>query len=76
MKCVICKTGETKLGETTVKLEKNGGIFIFRGVPAEVCDNCGEAYLDEATSQSIYDSIAASAGENTEITVRRFAGVR
>ena len=75
MKCVICKNGETASGETTVKLERNGGIFIFKGVPAQICTNCGEAYLDEATSKSLFDLMDTAGGNETEIAVKRLSEV-
>ena len=53
MKCVICKRGETTPGRTTVTLEREGLTLVFRNVPAEVCRNCGEAYVDESTSRDL-----------------------
>ena len=53
MKCVICKEGETRPGKATVTLERNGATLVMRGVPAEVCANCGEEYVDARTSASI-----------------------
>jgi len=53
MKCVICKHGETRPGKTTVTLERDGLTLVFRNVPAEVCENCGEAYVDEATARDL-----------------------
>jgi YgiT-type zinc finger domain-containing protein len=47
MKCVVCKKGETKIGKATVTLEKNGATLVFKGVPARVCANCGEEYVDQ-----------------------------
>ncbi len=52
MKCLICKHGETQLGDTTVTLEKNGSTIVFKHIPAHVCDNCGEKYVDsEVTAE-------------------------
>lgn len=48
MKCVICKNGEIKPGTVTVTLEGGGSTLVFKNVPAQVCENCGEAYVDEA----------------------------
>ena len=51
MKCMICKHGETVKGSTSVTLEKNGATIVFQKVPALVCDNCGEKYIEgEITS--------------------------
>jgi YgiT-type zinc finger domain-containing protein len=48
MKCVICKQGETAPGFATLTLERQGATVVVRGVPAQVCRNCGEEYIDGA----------------------------
>ena len=45
MKCVVCKLGDTREGHTTVTLEREGAALVVRKVPAQVCANCGEAYV-------------------------------
>ncbi len=50
MKCVICKNGTTRTGKATVTLEKEGTILVIKGVPAEVCENCGEEYVHDKTT--------------------------
>ena len=47
MGCVICRHCETEPGHTTVTLERGRAVLVFRNVPAQVCPNCGEAYLSE-----------------------------
>ena len=47
MKCTLCKYGETAPGTTTVNLNRRESPIIIRGVPAEICTNCGEYYLSE-----------------------------
>ena len=41
MKSVVCNTGQTKTGKTTVTPEKDGATLVFKGVPSRVCSNCG-----------------------------------
>jgi YgiT-type zinc finger domain-containing protein len=53
MKCVICKHGETVDGFTSIILEKNGATIVFQQVPALVCDNCGEKYIDGKVTSSL-----------------------
>jgi len=36
MECVICKNGYTKEGLVTFTLEKDGGIVVFKNVPAQI----------------------------------------
>ena len=47
---MICKQGVTRPGRTTVTLQRDGTTLVVVNVPAEVCENCGEAYVDEATA--------------------------
>ena len=46
MKCVMCKGGELAPGKTTVKVQRGETLVIIKDVPADVCQDCGEAYLD------------------------------
>ncbi len=64
MRCVICKQEETRAGETTVTLERQGATILFKNVPAEICNNCGEAYVDESVTGKLLGTAeqAASAG--------------
>jgi len=54
MKCVVCKHGETRPGSTTLTLERHGGTLVVKGVPARICDNCGEAYVEEETTRPFW----------------------
>jgi YgiT-type zinc finger domain-containing protein len=45
MKCVMCKTGNMQLGVTSVTLERDATTIVFKGVPAQVCQTCGESYI-------------------------------
>jgi len=47
MKCIVCDLGETEPGMTTVTLQRDGTIIVFKNVPADVCQECGEAYTDQ-----------------------------
>jgi YgiT-type zinc finger domain-containing protein len=47
MKCIICKNGTTGAGKATVTLERESTTVVIKGVPAEVCHNCGEEYVDD-----------------------------
>lgn len=54
MKCPICKFGKMNEGFTQVVLTRSNATVIFRNVPAKICDDCGEYYLDEQTAQDVY----------------------
>ncbi len=72
MKCPICKKGETAAGTATVTLERGGLTLVVKDVPAQICDNCGEAYVDEKAAAQLLAEAEASARAGTEINVRHF----
>ena len=75
MKCVICKHGETELSTTTLTLELEGAVVAFKEVPAQVCTNCGEAYVDEEISAKLLVMAEQSVRDGVEIGVHKYAPV-
>ncbi|MBA2411020.1 MAG: type II toxin-antitoxin system MqsA family antitoxin [Gammaproteobacteria bacterium] len=73
MKCVICKTGETKPGTATVTLQRRETIVLIKDVPADVCENCGEYYLDEAVARKLYAQAEEAVKRHTELEILRYA---
>ena len=71
MKCSVCKNGETLNGFTTVTLEREGSVIVFKDVPAEICDNCDEYYLDEVTSKRIFKEADKAVKQGAEVEVIR-----
>jgi len=53
MKCMICKHGSTLKGFTTVTFERDNSTIIFKHVPALVCENCGEKYIEDTTTREL-----------------------
>jgi YgiT-type zinc finger domain-containing protein len=75
MKCVICKHGDTESSTTTLALERGGAVVAFKEVPAQVCTNCGEAYVDETISAKLLAVAEQSIRDGVEIDVRKYAPV-
>ena len=73
MKCVLCKSGETRLGTVTVTLERGKTVVVVRDVPAEVCGNCGEYYLDSPVAQRVYERAEGAVERNAEVEILRYA---
>lgn len=73
MKCVICKSGETKPGLVTVTLQKENTTVIFKEVPAEVCQNCGEYYLSEEITEKLLKRAEEAVRKGTEVEILKFA---
>ena len=72
MKCVICKQGDTRPGTVTVTLERGRTTLVFKNVPAQVCENCGEAYVDETTTEQLLTSAEAAVKAGVQVEVREF----
>jgi YgiT-type zinc finger domain-containing protein len=72
MKCVICKQGETTSGKTTITLERGGLTLVVKNVPAQVCPNCGEAYVSEKDSAQILAEAEQMALGGTLVDVRQY----
>lgn len=73
MQCILCKHGETRPGYTTVTLERGGAALVIRKVPAEVCENCGEAYVSAEVTRSLLASASETLRAGVEIDIREFA---
>ena len=73
MKCVICKTGQTHPGKATVTLQRDHTVVVVRDVPAEICEDCGEYYLDETTASRVYADAEQSFRRNVEVEVQSYA---
>ncbi len=53
MKCVICRNGNTEGGFTSVILEQKNTTLVFKRVPAQICDNCGEEYISSEINRKL-----------------------
>jgi len=73
MKCVICRNGETRPGKVTVTLERDGTTLIVRGVPAEVCENCGEEYVEDSAAMKLLETAEEAARAGAHLDIREFA---
>lgn len=72
MKCVICKQGETQPGKVTVTLERENMTLVIKGVPAKICQNCGEAYIDETISVDLLANAEKALQAGVQVEVREF----
>ena len=73
MKCQICKHGTTREGYASITLERDGTTLLFKNVPANICDNCGEIYHDEEVTRSLLEQAEQAATRGVELDVRLYA---
>lgn len=73
MKCIVCHHGETRPGTTTVTFHREGYTLVVNEVPADVCENCGEAYVDEAVTRRLLEMASEARKAHATVLVRDFA---
>ena len=72
MKCVICKHGETKHGKATVTLNRDQLTLVIKGVPAQVCGNCGEEFIEENVTSQLLKVAEEAARSGVQVDVREY----
>jgi YgiT-type zinc finger domain-containing protein len=72
MRCVICKQGEIRPGTATVMLERNGMTLVVKSVPARVCENCGEEYVDEDVTARLLREAEDAARSGVQVDIREY----
>lgn len=73
MNCIVCHHGQTRPGTTTVTFHNEGQTVVVNEVPAEVCENCGEAYVDEDVTTQVLAIAADARRAHAQVLVRDFA---
>ena len=73
MKCVICKTGQTHPGITTVTLQRDKTVVVIRDVPAEICDDSGKYYLSEDIARRVYADADGTVKRHVEVEIQHYA---
>jgi len=72
MNCPICKVGRSESGFTVVTLTRGEATIVIKGVPAEVCDSCGEYTLSSEIAARVYAIAEESIKNGAEVDVRRY----
>lgn len=72
MQCVICKHAETVSGTTTVTLERGEFTYVVKGVPAQVCPNCGEDYVSEQITSELSKTAKQMVKSGTLVDIRHY----
>ena len=73
MKCVLCRNGETQNGETLFTLSRDTVAVVVKNVPAQICQNCGEACVDDVTASRIFNQAEELVKSDNEVEVLHFA---
>ena len=73
MNCLLCDTGETHRGTTTLTIERGTMTLVIKSVPAQVCDLCGEATIDEETARCVDRIVNGAEAAGVTVEVREYA---
>ncbi len=73
MTCLICKQGEAKPGRATVTMQRGDCTVIFKGVAADVCENCGEYYVSETVTRELLRRAEMAAENGAEVAILPYA---
>jgi YgiT-type zinc finger domain-containing protein len=59
--------------KATVSLQRGESIIVIKGVPADVCDNCGEYYLSESNTANVLKLAETAVKNGAEVELLRYA---
>lgn len=68
IRCPICN-GERKLGGTTYTVDLGFGVLVVRDVPARICVQCGEEWIDASTAKTLEKLINQARTRKTQFEV-------
>jgi len=72
MTCPICGQAALSPGTTTFAADADGTVVVVRDVPADVCDNCGEAFISDAVAAELEALVTEAKNSGTESLVRHY----
>jgi YgiT-type zinc finger domain-containing protein len=70
--CVVCPEGQLEVSTFTKTMERGETTLVVKGVPALVCDTCGDASYTEAIGQRLAEMLEAADEAGIETAVRSF----
>lgn len=68
MNCALCKVN-LKRGKVNHIIDLGDGIIIIKDVPANICDQCGEYYVDTKTAIKLEEIIDELKRNRAEVLI-------
>jgi YgiT-type zinc finger domain-containing protein len=68
----MCSAGTLREGTTTLTMERGEATIVFKDVPADVCDVCGEAFINEDVSEEVYEQAKVAVEAGAQFDVRYY----
>lgn len=75
MRCAICKFGRVSPGVKTIMLNRAALTVIIKETPSNVCDSCGEGYMDAEVRADIRHILDQAEQDGVELLVRKYLPV-
>ena len=72
MNCIGCRGGLLNQGQTTFAVDEDGVLVVIRKVPALICDQCGEEYLDEIVTQRLETEVNNALRTGEKVIIQEF----
>ncbi|RLB59071.1 MAG: YgiT-type zinc finger domain-containing protein [Deltaproteobacteria bacterium] len=73
-RCPLCG-GEKHPGTTTFAVDLKSGVVVVRDVPALVCSQCGDAWLEDPVAEGLQKIVDNARCTDTEVSVTRWRHV-
>ena len=70
--CAICG-GTRRAGETTFSAELGFGVVVVRHVPALVCTQCGEDWIEDKVAAHLENIVETARTKHSEVEIVAFA---
>jgi len=74
MNCILCKSNLVK-GNINHIVDFEGHIIIIKGVPANICKQCGEYYIENAIALKLEKINQDAKKNNVEILVINYSEI-
>ena len=68
MKCPICR-GSMKRGRTNLPVEIGEGLLFIKNVPADICSQCGEAFIPDKVANLLEKMINKARASHIDMGV-------
>lgn len=72
MRCDSCDNGERQPDRRAKVAEKNGRVALVLGVPVEVCEACGEVWLDMEVAKRLDELFRRMLSSDLEVATRHY----
>jgi YgiT-type zinc finger domain-containing protein len=73
-RCPLCG-GDKRPGTTTFAVDLKFGVVVVRSVPAFVCSNCGDAWIDDPVAETLEGVVANARHKQAPVEVKQWQQV-